>query len=68
MEKTKEMQVIEDTLNFIQKVLTDNSECYDSDAGRWYKNGLRDIKDMILIFSRIREVEINMESNNENDK
>ena len=68
MEKTKEMQVIEDTLNFIQKVLIDNSECYNSDAGRWYKNGLRDIKDMILIFSRIREVEINMESNNENDK
>lgn len=60
--KTKEMQVIEDTLNFIQKVLTDNSECYNSDVGRWYKNGLRDIKDMILIFSRIREVEINMES------
>ena len=65
--KSKEMQVIEDTLNFIQNTLTDNSECYNSDAGRWYKNGFRDIKDMILIFARIRELEINMETKNEDD-
>ena len=67
MEKTKEMKVIEDTLNFIQNTLSSTEECYNSDAGRWYKNGFRDIKDMILIFARIRELEINMESNDEND-